>query len=94
MNIEDAIACLKANGYKVSKPRKTKADLCMEKIVAHQKLNTIGRPYGENFDPNYRMKYHTPSPFRGLDGKSTAASRNAKAVYEAAMTVKHNQIAA
>jgi hypothetical protein len=56
MRIEDAIACLKANGYRVSKPRAVKT---------RPALNALGKPYSPQFDPNYRMKYRTPSLKRG-----------------------------
>jgi hypothetical protein len=51
MNIQDAIACLKANGYRVSKPRAQ---------VEKPKLNALGLPHSEQYDPNYKMRYHTP----------------------------------
>jgi hypothetical protein len=50
MNIEDAIACLKASGYRVTKARAAR-------VETTPVLNAIGKPYGSNFDPNYRMKY-------------------------------------
>jgi hypothetical protein len=38
---------LKANGYRVSKPR-------AKQVVG---LNAVGKPYGASYDPNYRMHY-------------------------------------
>jgi hypothetical protein len=52
MELEQALALVKAAGYRVSKP-KAKA-----KAAA---LNAVGKPYGANYDPNYRMKYRTPA---------------------------------
>jgi hypothetical protein len=47
MNLEDAIACLKANGYRVTKPPAKKA---------RPTLNALGKPISPQFDPNYRMR--------------------------------------
>jgi hypothetical protein len=47
MTIEAAIELLKANGYRVSKPR----------AKAMPTLNAIGKPYSPQYDPNYRMRY-------------------------------------
>ena len=51
MQLEQALAIVKAAGYRVSKPK--------AKVVA-KALNAVGKPYGANYDPNYRMKYRTP----------------------------------
>jgi hypothetical protein len=45
-DIQQAIALLKAAGYRVTKPRVT------ERLA----LNAIGKPYG-NYDPNYKIKH-------------------------------------
>jgi len=52
MNLTEALAVVKAAGYRVSKPRAKKA-----KPLG---LNAVGKPYGANYDPNYRMRYRTP----------------------------------
>jgi hypothetical protein len=52
MSLEQALAVVKAAGYRVTKPRSKKNGA--------PGLNAIGKPYGENFDPNYRMRYRTP----------------------------------
>lgn len=65
--IELAIEFLQASGYHVAKarkPRKTKADVCMEYIAAQDKLNAVGKPYSPSYDPNYRMK-HKPPKYAG-----------------------------
>jgi hypothetical protein len=51
LQLNEAIAVVKAAGYRVSKA-KAKA--------AAPKLNALGLPMSPNFDPNYRMKYRTP----------------------------------
>jgi hypothetical protein len=53
MSLEQALAVVKAAGYRVSKPR-------ARKVVALG-LNAVGKPYGANFDPRYRMKYKPAS---------------------------------
>jgi hypothetical protein len=53
-NLEHALTVVKAAGYRVSKPRASKP-------TATLGLSAIGKPYSANFDPNYRMKYRTPS---------------------------------
>lgn len=50
--LELALATVKAAGYRVTKPRKAKAPA--------PTLNAVGKPYGANYDPNYRMRYRTP----------------------------------
>jgi hypothetical protein len=52
MSLEQALAVVKAAGFRVSKPRPR---------AKHSKLNAIGKPYSPQYDPNYRMKYKTPS---------------------------------
>lgn len=49
MSITDAIALLTANGYRVSKARP-------KRTAAVPALNAIGRPYGPNYDPHYKIK--------------------------------------
>jgi len=50
----EAITIVKAAGYRVTKP-KPKAE--------RPKLNAIGKPFGANYDPNYRMRYRTSLAF-------------------------------
>ena len=48
-SIEEAISVLKAAGYRVSKPR-----------TKHQEplgLNAVGKPYSEQYDPNWKRKH-------------------------------------
>jgi hypothetical protein len=46
-----SIAFLKALGFRVTKPKaKAKRPL----------LNAIGKPFGANYDPNYKMKHRLP----------------------------------
>jgi hypothetical protein len=52
MTLEQALATVKAAGYRVSKPKAAKATA--------PALNAVGKPYSPLFDPNYRMKYRTP----------------------------------
>lgn len=53
MLIDEALAVVKAAGYRVTKPR--------AKLNGHAfGLNAIGKPYSPQYDPKYRMKYHTP----------------------------------
>jgi hypothetical protein len=49
MSLNEAIAVVKANGYRVSKPKATK------KVAP--RLNAVGRPFSSSYDPNYKMKY-------------------------------------
>ena len=56
MELEQALAVVKSAGYRVSKPRASKPG----SLAFLKKLNAVGKPYGENYDPNYRMKYRTP----------------------------------
>ena len=51
MNIDQAIALLKAEGFRVSKPR--------AKATAKPLLNAVGKPLSPLYDPNYRMKHKT-----------------------------------
>jgi hypothetical protein len=44
----EALQIVKAAGYRVSKRRQRPTAVG---------LNAIGKPYGDNYDPNYRMKY-------------------------------------
>lgn len=52
MQLEQALAVVKAAGFRVSKP-KAKA--------ATPRLNALGLPMSASYDPNYRMKYRTPA---------------------------------
>lgn len=72
-----AIEVLKAAGYRITKPRKP---------TARRMLNVLGKPYGANFDPKYRMKHRTP---RAAYRPGTAALPSARPVYRALMTAKH-----
>jgi hypothetical protein len=51
MTIQEAIELLKANDYRVSKPRARKP------VPTGNGLNVLGKPYSSNYDPNYRMRY-------------------------------------
>lgn len=53
IELRQAIAAVEAAGYRVVKPRKAKAE--------RPALNAIGKPFGANYDPNYRMRYRTPA---------------------------------
>jgi hypothetical protein len=52
MTIEQALAVLKENGYRVSKPK--------PKPIS-QTINAVGKPFSPSYDPNYRMKYRAGS---------------------------------
>lgn len=52
--LSEALIIVKAAGYRATKP-KAKAE--------RSKLNVIGKPYGANYDPNYRMRYRTSLAF-------------------------------
>jgi hypothetical protein len=54
LSLSDVLTIVKAAGYRVTKP-KAKAE--------RRTLNAIGKPYGANYDPNYRMKYRTSLAF-------------------------------
>jgi hypothetical protein len=54
LSLSEALAVVKAAGYPVTKP-KAQAE--------RRTLNAIGRPYGANYDPNYRMRYRTSLAF-------------------------------
>jgi len=62
MNLTEALAIVKAAGYRVSKPRakKSTGKLVDNGDGTFTRLNAIGKPYGANYDPNYRMRYRTP----------------------------------
>jgi fructose-1,6-bisphosphatase/inositol monophosphatase family enzyme len=51
MNIDQAIALLKAEGFRVSKPR--------AKAPQKPLLNAVGKPLSPLYDPNYRIKHKT-----------------------------------
>jgi hypothetical protein len=46
-DLEQAITLLKAAGYRVSKPRQKQTPIG---------LNAVGKPYGANFDPSYKLR--------------------------------------
>lgn len=52
MQLEQALATVKAAGYRVTKPKAKKAE--------KPKLNALGLPMSASYDPNYKMKYRTP----------------------------------
>lgn len=74
MELQTAIALLKSNGYRVSKPRAAKME--------RQELNAIGKPFSPSYDPNYRMKYKTPCVPYGLStaGMSRGANEYRKII--------------
>jgi hypothetical protein len=55
VTLDQALAIVKAAGYRVSKPAAAKAP----KVKPALGLNAVGKPYGANFDPNYRVKHRT-----------------------------------
>lgn len=58
-------------------------------MLAKVKLNAIRRPFSPQYDPKYRMRYKSPRLISGCAGKSTAASRQARYAYVAAMRRRH-----
>lgn len=48
-SLDEALTIVKAAGYRVSKPR-------AKHVKDRPVLNAIGKPYGANFDPNYKLK--------------------------------------
>ena len=52
MTTAEMVAALRKEGYRVTKPRL--------RVAAPLGLNAVGKPYGANFDPNYKMRYRTP----------------------------------
>jgi hypothetical protein len=77
VQLQEALAVVKAAGYRVSKPRAKKAEASA--------FNAVGKPYGANYDPNYRMKYRTPPLKRGGQsiGLGVTAERWAQMCQEA-----------
>ncbi|HMF27529.1 MAG TPA: hypothetical protein VKE42_02090, partial [Candidatus Cybelea sp.] len=55
--LDKAIAVLKAAGYRVVKPR--------TKTIVAPRLNAVGKPYGANYDSNYKMR-HKPTSIKRL----------------------------
>lgn len=51
-SISDALELLKAEGYRISKPKAPK-----KPKAEAPKLNAVGKPYSPSYDPNYKMKY-------------------------------------
>ena len=68
MELEQALACVRAAGFRVSKAKEKKLILG---------LNAVGKPYSEQYDPNYRMKYHPRkyAPRGGDVGKGISPAR-------------------
>jgi hypothetical protein len=53
--IENAIALLRAAGYRVSAPRaRVRAN------GSQRALNAVGKPYSPQYDPKYKMKHKPP----------------------------------
>ena len=72
MELEQALACVRAAGYRVSKAKEKKLILG---------LNAVGKPYSPQYDPNYRMKYRprrypfTPGSVGGSIGDGISPER-------------------
>ena len=49
MELQTALEVVRLAGYRVAKPRKPQQTA--------PALNAIGKPYGSNFDPNYKVKH-------------------------------------
>jgi hypothetical protein len=52
LQLNEALAVVKAAGYRVTKSKAPKA--------AAPALNCLGLPMSASYDPNYKMKYRTP----------------------------------
>ncbi len=52
LDLAQALELVKASGYKVTKLK--------AKTAGAPRLNCLGLPMSESFDPNYKMKYKTP----------------------------------
>jgi len=52
MSITEALAVVKAAGYRVTKPKPR---------TMRPTRNAVGRPFSPSYDPNYRMKYRAGS---------------------------------
>jgi hypothetical protein len=52
MLLDQALAIVKAAGFRVTKPKQSK--------VTRRALNAIGKPYSPQYDPKYKIK-HKPS---------------------------------
>lgn len=50
MQLQQALAVVKAAGYRVAKPKAAKPKVA-------PKFNALGLPMNPNYDPNYKMKY-------------------------------------
>ena len=57
MSLDQALAVVKAAGFRVSKPRAKKDPLSYAASCERRGLNAVGKPYSPSYDPNYRMKY-------------------------------------
>lgn len=84
LNEQQALAILAAAGYRISKPKARKAKVELEAPA----LNAVGKPYGANFDPNYRMR-HKPSRPCAKVSLSTAGMAHAKTIYRGCIEAKH-----
>jgi len=51
MSLEQALMLVRASGYYVSKPRAPRP------LTRPLGLNAIGKPYGANYDPKYRVRH-------------------------------------
>jgi len=56
MSVNEAIALLKANGYRVVKPKAKPDPLTFAASCERRGLNAIGKQYSPQFDPNYRRR--------------------------------------
>jgi hypothetical protein len=91
MELERALALVKAAGYRVTKP-KPKATT--------PALNAVGKPYGANYDPNYRMRYRTPALKRTQNigaaitpERWAVMCREAQAAWDAGRRAPHSYVA-
>jgi hypothetical protein len=63
-SLDEALAVVRAAGYRVSKPRMKRQP------ALKPTLNAIGKPYSPQYDPKYRLKYklstgHLRAPYNG-----------------------------
>src|SRR5215471_11459004 len=54
-SVDEAIAFIKAAGYRVTKPHAARKKSNGQ--TQPPALNAVGKPFGANYDPNYRMNY-------------------------------------
>lgn len=57
MTLEIALSMVRDAGYRVSKPKPKLDPLSYAASCERRGLNAVGKPYGTQFNPNYRMKY-------------------------------------